>query len=203
MRQDPDSAASRSGRTASHAPLGCKHRRRKRQSPLGERDWCSWCNAAATPRLPDLRRSGTPRNSLLASAFTQTGNSHATCRGAIRLLHPARSSSAAKPRFRLVTSISAGASSALLGAETAHLANDCFAIWTVSERTPPSATFRGFGQDPDLATSGSVVSAGRRALHSLGRDTAHARRRHGVLIVPVSAKSVRTPCARRGSTRRR
>jgi hypothetical protein len=30
------------------------------------------------------------------SASTKTGNSHATCRGAIRLLHPARSSSAAK-----------------------------------------------------------------------------------------------------------
>ena len=34
-------------RRASHEPLGCKHRRRKRQSPLGERDRCSWCNWVA------------------------------------------------------------------------------------------------------------------------------------------------------------
>ena len=60
-----------------------------------------------------------------ASASTKTGNSHATCRGTIRLLHLARSSSAAKARFRLVTSISTGASSALPGADSAHGDDDC------------------------------------------------------------------------------
>jgi hypothetical protein len=55
-------------------------------------------------------------------SFHANGDSDATGRGAIRLLHPARSGSAdRKPRSRLMTSISAGASSALLGADLEHV----------------------------------------------------------------------------------
>jgi hypothetical protein len=54
-----------------------------------------------------------------ATASRKTGNSHATCRGAIRLLHPPDPAAQRKPRFRLVTSIFCRrASSALLGAES-------------------------------------------------------------------------------------
>jgi hypothetical protein len=58
--------------------------------------------------------------------FTKTEKSHATRRGVTRLLHSAGSSSAARPRFRSLASISGGASSALLGGETAHPAGDRF-----------------------------------------------------------------------------
>jgi hypothetical protein len=47
--------------SASHEPLGRKHRRRKRQSPLGERNSCSWCRAAVRSTRPHLSSSGNAR----------------------------------------------------------------------------------------------------------------------------------------------
>jgi hypothetical protein len=80
------------------------------------------------------------RASPLSARFTQTETSHATWRGVARRLHSAGSSSAARPCFRSVTSISGGASSALLGADSR-----C------------AKTLRTTG----LVSNGSVFTAGR------------------------------------------
>ncbi len=87
----------------------------------------------------------------------------ATCRAAVRLLHPAGSSSAANARFRSITSISADASSALLSADcgepgltigpTNEQRRDALCSWRFPRPAPlaavdlPSST-RGY---PDLA----------------------------------------------------